>query len=319
MTAAAKLPILAELHTTDLTATCLRSVRHRLMQEFRAEVPTAMFRGIAAGHAVQTLARGGLDQCRTAQLAREAVDSASARLAEEGWTLTDAVAANLDEIAAEIQIVVNAFDRRIMPALSECRLIGTELPVRAPWDPPFASHLDIMFRDPSGRFGPPGALHVWDFKWREEAPTIAYLARDMQLAAYFCAVLEGSVLLEEAVDHDSGWTEFAEAPVVSWVHLPALKPFARRTETVDEDGTVVVRQKGDERPVASIIRQCRFSQRTTPAAFHEEYALRAAMAKLGHWPRSPSPTGCLICPSEPWCRRMDIDDPATTAPSKETA
>ncbi len=291
-----------ELHTSDLTASCLRSVKHRLAGEFRPEATTALFRGQAVGRAIQRIHEESAWESVPPDIATTAIDHTLATLRAEHWEISEAVSTSLDEIAKTIENTCRHYTARLGERLSRVRYVGCELPIRAPWSPPFASHLDLVFRDTHGDFGPAGLLHVWDFKFREEQPTIAYLVRNMQMMAYYAAVKEGTVLM------DGEWLSFDEYPTVSWVHLPNLEPYKRATVTRDDDGNEQQYAKGDLRPLRSIIREVPFNPTVTIPAFHDEYALRATMVDAGHYPTNPDPVGCLLCLSESWCRRADLAD-----------
>lgn len=295
-----------ELHSSDLTGGCLRAVKHRHLGEFIPLATTALFRGSAAGKALEMVINGGIwsEEEIPASLPNDAIELTIQTLKDEHWEPSEAVLKNIDEIRDAISACAKLFVGRFGERLSRVKVIGCEVPIRAQWDPPFASHLDFLFRDTGGAFGSINDLHIWDFKYRVDAPTVAYMARNLQMASYFTATLEGSLMIE------GEWVAFAEAPIVSLVHLPGLLPYTKALGDF---------KKGDLRPENVILYHCRFNADITPVAFHDEYAERASMVKAGHWPTNPSATGCLICSSEAWCRRNDLVSTADANAAPEPA
>ena len=307
-----ELPILEEVHTSDIQG-CARRVQHRILGEFDPSVPTAMFRGLLAG---ASLERVHNEHRWEPDLAPEAVALAlvdtKAKMVSEGRSLTDGAIKNLDQTVSECIKMCGFYIERWGKLFKRCVLIGCELPIRWEMEHPileepvkFASHLDLMFRDTTNALGMgENRLHLWDWKWHKQSPSYAYLIRNMQMACYYVATGKGAILRNEK--HDI-WEQPKEYPVVSWVHLPALMPYMRKTVTKGSDGEEKVFLKGDERPADRIVRSIGHSPEMVP---HIETNLAQHVLSMRHgiFLPSPDPVGCSLCPSEQWCQRYDYSD-----------
>lgn len=291
-------PTISELHTSDLTEPCARRVQLRLAGKTIGEYPTAMFRGSLFHAAVRALhqhTQGLAVWQRT--FAEAAVLVATKTVQEEAATdrrtITPAVVNALPTIQAEIVNLILNYGARLAPVVNAGRFIGCELPIRWSIDVDgepanFASHLDLLWRAGDGR------LHVWDWKTGEDAPTYAYLSRNMQLGLYWLMVRYGSVQV------DGEWIDFGAFPSVAWVHVNALAPYGRKTTGKGDDGQERTFEKGEHRPLARVLMPCGFMEEQE-AALLEELAVRVRMFRAGLFPTNPDPVGCHICPSVRWC------------------
>lgn len=288
-----------ELHTSDLTAACLRAVQLRHEGKVVGEMPTAMYAGNVFGEAVANLHRVGNWSPSPAEI-RKMVEAAvafvDATAEKENRPLTDAVKAGFSDTIADTCDLVRLYAQRFGSLFSASKLIGVEVPIRwtfAVDDDPveFASHLDLLYRDPNG------ILTVWDWKRREDAPTLAYLARNMQLNTYALAVRYGEVLIGSGGEQE--WTAMDEWPAVAWLHANNLWPYTRAT-TAREDGVEVQYKKGDHRPLNRVLYVNDFDPETESVVM-DELATRVRMMRAGHFPTNPDPVGCHICGSKRWC------------------
>ena len=305
-----ELPILEEIHTSDVQG-CARRVQHRILGQCDPGIPTAMFRGLLAGASLEHVHN---EHRRAPDLAPEAVAlglvDTKAKMVSEGRSLTDGAVRNLDQTVAECIKMCGYYIERFMPLFSQCELIACELPIRWEMEHPlleqschFASHLDLCFRDPENVWGH-GAnrLHVWDWKWHKQSPSYAYLIRNMQMAIYYAAMGGGGAILRNK-KHDI-WQQPKEYPVVSWVHLPALMPYMRKTVGKSTDGEEKVFLKGDERPLDRIVRNIGHNPDMVPY-IEATFAQHVLSMRMGIFLPSPDPVGCSLCPSEQWCQRYD--------------
>ena len=199
---------------------------------------------------------------------------------EEGRPVTGAAYDARLVIAEEVTKALTFYVTRVAPMVH--KPIATQVPIRVTIDvdgepQDFASHLDLLWRDAAGW------LHVWDWKWRDESPTQAYLDRNMQLNLYRYAMQSGVAQV------DGEWVEFNEDPIVEWIHVPSLFPYAKGTAE---------HKKGDDRPVNRIV----MAVGDGPLEWViSELEMRTRMARAGHWPTNPDPVGCHICDSKQFC------------------
>ncbi len=271
-----------ELHTSDLTASCLRAVQLRHEGKVIGSSPSAMFRGNLIGELFRLCHERDFAEATIFQAANEAKNNCIARARDEHQPITAAVSDAIVPLVAEAAELAKWYGERVVPTLG--RVLGCELPIRWTMDVDgvpvdFASHLDLLHRLPSGILG------VGDWKAREESPTLAYLDRNMQLALYFLMVKHGEILL------DGEWVAFDEWPLVSWIHANNLAPYKR-----SGDGY----KKGEHRPLERIVMGCGFEP-AKESAIAEELALRVRMWRAGFFPTNPDPVGCFICPSRTHC------------------
>ena len=147
-------------------------------------------------------------------------------------------------------------------------------------------------------------LIVIDWKWRIEAPTRAYLARNYQFYLYWLCCLKGKILACPWVD---GWLEYGESPQMLWCHLPYLKPFKRKTTIKSEDGDDTVYTKGDERPIQNILRPVNYKQACANQML-DDLTERVNALRSGFYPKSADPIGCQICDAREFCTRGDTTE-----------
>lgn len=285
------LTVLQEVHSSDLTASCLRArlLAHEGKRD--ATIGTALYRGQlwhAARRAVidRKTSSNPFHTALVLSVAREEVRK------EAGDALTDAK--GLDEADAEVEKWLAEYIDRVVPTLG--KIIGQEVPIRftlnVDGEPQeFASHLDLVFeRD--------GVIHVYDDKTGEDAPTRAYLERNYQFAMYAYGIRHGMV------ETDIGWLALAQWPTVSWVHVRHLKTYSRKTSTTDQEtGEVYEYGKGDRRPLEKIVIPVAYTD-ADEGPIVEALSERVRMMRAGFWPANPSEVGCHLCECRRACARM---------------
>lgn len=299
---------IAEIHSSELTASCMRKIYHRSMGEISGEATTALYRGLVAGRAMELLHQDGFDQDPSHVTIAAAADTQK-QLAAENRILSDAVENNQQDVLAQVTEAVVLYQDRFGGKFEKCEFIGAEVPARYTLDyggvkKEFASHFDLMVRDTENVFGHgSGRLIVFDWKWREATPSHQYLARNMQFALYYLMVLEGSV----GVNLDAGelgWIDFDEPPVLIWFHLPALMPYKRKTRSKNDLGEEQEFVKGDLKPTRSILHPVLYEP-TQVSQIKEELAMRVKMIENDFFPLNPDPVSCRICDAEAFCTRFD--------------
>ena len=301
----------AEWHTTDLTDHCPARVRLRLQGKISARAPTAMVRGMLAGSALEYLHEHPVAEWGTEQASiTSALDYAAVQLREgldvDGRILTDAAERALqEELPNEIAVVLEAYIVRLGPFFAKTDFVGAEVPIRCTESgTKFASHLDLVFYDTNNTFkcSPKGGLTVFDWKWRKDTPSKAYLARNQQFLLYWYACKHGKLLLSDGADKT--WVPLDEYPGMAWIHLPSLKPYTRKVITKDDDGIEKEFKKGDYRPLRQVVRVVKFEPLQAAAAA-KALCRKVEMYKSGYWPQNPDPIGCGICEAEDFCTRYD--------------
>ncbi len=293
---------LAEIHSSELTASCLRKVRHRLNGEVEAVATTALYRGLVAGRCCELFHEMGFDQDPSSVTVAAAADIQK-QLAHENRMLSESVENNRQDILAEVTMVADLYRERFGPLFERCTFIGAEVPARLSFDGlDFASHLDLVVRDAENVFGyGRNRIIVFDWKWRMEQPSHQYLARNMQFALYYLMVKDGKLKCgPEGFD----WVDFGEPPVLVWFHLPSLKPYSRRTTAYNDQGEEQEFVKGDYRPRRSILYRVEYDE-NQDQAIRDELVSRAAMIENNVFPLNPDPVSCRICEAEAFCTRFD--------------
>jgi len=291
-----------EIHSSDLTADCLRKVYHRFRGETEGQATTALYRGLVAGRACELLHEMGFDQDPSSVTVAAAADTHK-QLVEESRDISEAVTNNLQDILAEVTNIVHLYRDRFAQKFSRCQFLGAEIPVRWSLDGiEFASHLDLMIRDTQNVFGyGKDRLVVFDWKWRQEQPSHQYLARYMQFALYYMMVKHGSAKCGPAMFE---WIDFGEPPVLVWLHLPSLKPYSRRVVAFNDQGEEQEFVRGDHRPTRSILYKVEYDQ-SQEVEIENELKMRAKMLREDVFPLNPSPVSCRICDAEAFCTRFD--------------
>jgi hypothetical protein len=303
---------LPEIHSGMLTDACPRRVQLRIEGKSVLHAPTALYRGVLVGEVLREYHEGQAWGVTPSVVVDTVATRVRKQFDSEGRVMTDSVDANIAEIHAEVSSIVALYVARFADRFKNAELIGCELPCRMQIGKvKFASHLDLLFRDTHGSIcGEAGRLVVWDWKWRQDAPTRAYLSRNLQLALYWLMVQRGSICVSPAFDM---WNKYEENPVVMWCHLPALKPFSRATTVKDDDGLEREYVKGDFRPERNIIRDCGFRNGMQHFA-QDEILKRVELMRRGLDIAIPDPTGCMLCECEPWCRRFDTAETGLRTP-----
>jgi len=264
---------------------------------------TALYRGSFAGKMLEELHNA--DKWEPADIAAAgllAVKRIKDEIKTEGRVISDSVKENYEKIHAECIEGVSQYANRFAERWQECKHIGCEIPIR--WTHNgirFASHLDLVVRDTHNVWGRgKDRLLIIDWKWRQDAPTIDYLARSPQLMLYCLATRYGELLI------DDFWTPMDEWPAICWLHMPHLKVYKKKTHTKDEQGVEVTYEKGDSRPDGAILRWAPFKQ-DRAADMIDELMTKVAMYEAGLFPMNPTPVGCFLCPSREWCDRWDME------------
>lgn len=288
-----------DVHTGDLTSSCMRRTALRWQQKFVPSCPTAMLRGSIFGKATELVLMDGvaLDEC-----VGEALTEVRLTLANEGRQLTEGAEKALPEMLEHVSQAMARWDE-VMRHLGDGEkpiVIGCELPIRGEVEcdgiaQPVASHIDILLRQrKTGRFV------VVDTKWRDDAPTQAYLARNMQFGLYWLLAKSGRILFP-----GGKWYSLSADAALAWVHGPYLRPAGRATTFTDtETGEVIPLAKGDCRPIAKAVRWVPY-RREHAESVREELRLRIRMMRAGMFPTNPDPVGCHTCESEQFCDRWD--------------
>ena len=281
----------------------MRKVLLRHQGKSEPVAPTALFRGLLAGKALEKLHFSG----DVADHDYETIwSSLVAELATEGREPSESVASNRDTILGQVTTVVEAYKSRLMPLFDKCDVIGTELPCRLTiGEVNYASHVDLLVRDTDDVFGyGRGRVLCIDWKYREEVPTRAYLSRNLQFDMYWLAILEGSVMTFPAFDQ---WESLGENAQMLWCHLPYLAPFKRKTTCKDASGNAVTFFKGDDRPINNILRDVNFKTECIDS-IKADMTERVEVMRAGYFPKSPEPVRCTTCDVREFCNRGDTPE-----------
>lgn len=316
-----------ELHTSDFDPCPARAILKR-EGKFEGVAGRALFRGLVAHSALEEVHASHQDGKEWAL--KNCADKIIADLTNEGREPSDSVMANLPAISKEIEGMVAQYEKRVIPFCDakEYTFLGTEVPVYWELSPEvfLSSHVDILFIDGNNR------PIIWDWKWRVSASAVSDLSRSLQLACYWACLAsgEGMVKLDDDkvlildIDKRAGWAIQGDGwsypptgsavPLVSWIDLPSLKPYARATMGKDEQGNAVSYVKGDDRPLDRIIKSIdhKVSQ---VEAIRKSALLRAEMIINKTAPYIPQ--GCSHCESEPWCPRFDTEEIVVTIDNHE--
>jgi RecB family exonuclease len=284
------LAVSQEIHTTELGEPCQRKIQLRLL-------------GRSTGQMTEALALGSLWHETAPRLHREegvkfatskAFEAVVATMHTEGRRMSAAVEQKVPDIIAQVEAWAIEYVERIVKGLTASwKIIGFEVPVRMAFDvdgepADFASHIDMLARMPDGR------LVFMDWKTGQDTPTVPYLARNPQLAAYCLAVARGSVML------DDEWVDMAEWPEALWCHVRGLEPYKRKTTTLDEHGNELVYGAGEPRPIDRIIFPAIIGPEAEPHILNE-LAINVRMRRAGLFPARPDPIGCMACECREYC------------------
>lgn len=286
-----------DIHTSDLTANCLRAVQLRLDGKILGETGQALFKGNLAHEALGTLHKtGAWDKAK--DVVRSLVDAVLGRAKREGYPPSQSVRDNASNYADEVCVIVENYARRVAPIIERERLIGVELPVRmtatlAGREVSFASHLDLTTICTET-----DSLVIRDWKLWDDSPTPAYLNRNLQMALYWLMGKYGEVCVDESVD---AWRKYDKPIVrVEWINLSDLRPYTKKTPGVNDNGEPVMFEKGDDRPLRNVIRRVPHKDANEDVIW-AELELRVRMRDAGAWPTNPDPVGCQLCQSKMHC------------------
>ncbi len=288
-----------DVHTGDLTASCMRAVRHRWNGESSTEIAQATLRGLLFARATELIL---CDDVPAETAATEALTDVRMTCERDGQTISEGATRAIPEILEHVGQALARWDDCMVHLGGGERpiVIGCELPIRFEIDvdgvvQPIASHIDILLRQPRT-----GTYVIADTKWREEAPTQAYLTRNLQFATYWLGSQLGSIRFP-----NGHWYSVGEAKL-AWVHASYLRPVGRAVSWVDhETGEKHELKKGDARPMDKVVRWVPHSRMAKGRA-EAEIADRVRMMRAGFFPTNPDPVGCHLCPCEQWCDRFDI-------------
>jgi len=291
-------PIVTEFHSTDVVTPCARQLYHRHRGEVEASMSTALFRGLMAHEVMEEVHMGNWNMEQMPSMIERAKTRTIAKAKDENRPLTDSVIENMQDITDDVSTVCSHYIHRQKDYFAQCKVIGVELPVR--WtlqieglEPiEFASHIDLLYRNPADE------ICVRDFKYQDESPTMAYLGRNLQFALYHFVIWEGIVKVH---DGDDGWVSFGEQPWMEVADLKNFKSYSRKTTVTDfESGQKIEYSKGDERPLANIIKTWRYSC-DRDNDMKRELSIRPTLMRAGLWPTVPDKLGCHLCESKKWC------------------
>jgi len=277
-----------EVHTSELTARCMKAVELRLNGKVYAETGEALFKGVV-GHEILRRMHLGLDT------ATGIVEWAIQQQKNEGMPCSESVVRNANDYANEVRNVCDLYWARFG---SKLKTLGCELPVRGTIevdgeDVNFASHIDILARTSEGK------LMVYDWKFREDKATRPYMQRNLQTAMYWWVMRNGQVRIGEQ------WFAMREEVDVAIIDMWGFKPYAKATSGIDDNGEPRAFVKGDPRPLHTIIHHGHYKDE---AAILNEFATRVRMMRAGLWPTNPDPQGCMACQSRTYCPAFGWED-----------
>ena len=285
------------IHTSDMTAQCFRSIQLRRAGKIQGEYTTALVRGSIADGALGYIHERDKWSNNAVE---DALQDAAADLLQESKTsyrpLSESVKDNWEKILAEVFKTLERYCDRQADYFQDCTLIGTQVPVRFTLDEGtdepihFASHLDLLYRDPEGQ------LIIRDWKYQDAQPDMAYLGRNGQMACYHLAIRSGWVCVAPDLDH---WVQFDEHPLMEWADLMRFKPYGRA------QGDFV---KGDERPLKNIVRAFYIDDQAEKNIC-KEIRLRHLMIKHDIMPMNPDKVRCFSCDSRNWCQAYTKEAP----------
>ena len=293
-----------EVHTSDLTEPCPRRVELRLAGKRIGETTSALMWGQVWHEArAGCYAAGVWDELRAAGILIDAWNKCVAENIKNRMPLTEAVVKNESATKAEIAKYLAAYGERVAPRVK--KMIGQELPIRCTIivdgeAVEFASHLDVLFRDHTGR------LTLDDDKTGDEAPTMDYLRRNKQLGIYAYAIRHGTVWV------DGEPVEFGEWPIVNWIHVPGMRTYGRKTTIKEVDftsGELVERvyEKGEARPIERVVMTAPIHEQRA-ASIVSDFAQHVRMRRLGIMPAMPTKTGCFLCDSRVHCESYQHEE-----------
>lgn len=273
-----------DLHTTDLTAACPKSVELRLHGRVIPQGTGALFFGNLWHAAVKKLyeAHGTPTQC-----VMDAMPEVIAAMKEEGRELTKATEEGRHEDAATIIKWLTVYSTNYMIDGEVHLEVPCRITLEVDGEPQnFASHIDLLQVN--------SRVLVRDWKSQEESPTPAFLSRNLQLGLYWLMVRYGQVMI------GGEWVRIGKSPTVQWLHVRSLNPYGKATEATDENGQKRKYAKGEARPYGSVVKTIVYADEQESAII-EALATRVRMFRAGLHPAIPDPVGCFVCESNQFC------------------
>jgi hypothetical protein len=300
-----RLPVNQDVHTSELTASCQQSAALRLQGETIPTMQTALFRGLAAHTVMEHIHLGVWSPIQVPAYIETAKQITIEKSKDEGRPMSDTVVRDMDEIGDDICKVAIHYIERQADYFSKCKVLGVEVPVR--WrleveglEPiNFASHVDILYRDPNGE------LRIRDFKYQDQPPTMEYLARNKQMFVYHFCATEGIFKLHD-LGSDADWVHFGELAWMEVVDLKNFKPYLKATP-VTENGVVTTYSKGDQRPLRNLIKDWRYSP-DKESDMKQQLAQQVSAMRSGYWPTNPDKRGCQLCEAKTSCMNAIKDE-----------
>lgn len=293
-----KLPISQDIHSSELINPCSRSAMHRLLGQEEKVMQRALFSGLAAHAALEEIHMGNWNVSDMAGIIHRAGQATLTKAKEEKRPLTESTEREMQEHLERVAGLLSHYIERQGEYFAQCKPIGVELPVRWTLEVDgmdtieFASHIDLLYRDPFGE------IRLRDFKLNDESFTMAYLARNLQFALYHFCIADGLVNVHGG---EHGWEHFGEIPWMEVADIANFKPYMRATKVEDfETGQTVQYQKGDVRPLANLIRIWRYAP-SKEEAMKQHLAERVSAMRAGYWPMNPDKRGCQLCQSKRFC------------------
>lgn len=299
-----RLPILEDIHSSELIANCKRAAMYRKLEKVNRVMGKALFRGLMGHAAMEEVHQGNWSLLDIPNIMNRACDNTVEKAARERRVLSIPVIRDMEKNKREVGRLVAHYIERQGGYFAKCKQIGVELPVR--WtldvsglDPMhFASHIDLLYRDEYD------LIRIRDFKFQDEAPTMEYLRKNLQMFLYHFCVAEGIVKLYDT-DNDDDWVFFGEQPVMEVADMTNFKPYYMKSSTEDrETGEVTKHKKGDIRPLEKIVKIWTFEP-DRERIMKKELSEPVVLMRAGIWPANPDKRGCNLCESEEWCMEDD--------------
>lgn len=283
--------MISEIHTSDFAA-CPRSVQLRHEGKRIIECTTALYVGKLWHEAARIWHETTEHSINGCVLA--AVDAVDRQLAEEKMLVSATVKSEYQDHAVQVSKWLARYADIIRPVLDAGYRAYCEVPMRLTLtidgeDQEFASHLDLLMIH--GEYPP----LVYDWKTGKDDPSPFYLARNLQFGLYYLAVAHGRLHI------DGGWKKINAAPLMRWVQVRNLSPYARATEGTDDNGEKRTFTKGESRPMSKIVRTINIENESNIVSALSDYV---RMFRAGIYPMIPDAEGCGYCNSSKWCPRF---------------
>lgn len=290
--------LIEEMHTSDLLAGCLRRVQLRHEGKAIGQCTGALYRGLLFHEAARLLHLANLTG-DTALIVAQAQEAVSKTLRAERRPPTESVKVHATETAEDVLLLINNYRDRFRDLFAHSKVLGLEVPIRLTMmvdDQPqeFASHLDILYRDPHGN------LRVDDWKSGDDDWGSEHVHRSLQIGLYYMAVAYGSVML------GGEWVELQEAPTVAVIDVNGLYPYSKKVRAKNDVGEEQDFFKGDMRPLHAVRKEVLV---TNEGSIVDELNLRVRMNRADMWPTNPTADGCRFCESSAHCPHWSKENP----------